>query len=589
MIFYKHTSKLLDNIDLIIEYHLNEIEINIKWSSKKEFNKWNISYIDDECTLPLNSPLFYLCSSSKNSSLLNSTFYSYWFLLENSFYQRLFSHITNDDDHFILLICLSDGRIIALSESLKDSKAVIWYTSLSSNPITILGLYYDLNRNLLDAVLSSSSTTNNKFPKLILNHLILCEFIGSLILLNSTNFHRILLDNLIKSPCIYLNNFIYITKNEIRSISISNLLKLSNENLISQTNILRFGHFQKLIVDGQEIIIYYDNGRFERVNNLLPNASNFSHRNSLLNQTKKLAYLTTTITNLQSNICLLQRILNKIDIFYQLNINNCFKLINNQWKLILNEQQLRIFQLNDFLLILICYLSSNNIKIYQLNSINDWIFKMNEIISMTYICQPILIFRYQNQYYFQLASKRILLSLQEQIQYDEISFENYFINKFKSLKTNNLSIQQYHLALTIQNDAARYFQKLNMNITRRLLIGRMDMINIECKQQEIKVDTNEGLVDSLTIQIILSTSCLRRLIITFSTLMELFYGHKTIEEKNFIKQTDIVKLIDLIQEIQTKLSNNIEELTDELLLGLLQIRIYLSMFRLGSNYSVQVY
>ncbi|CAF3815179.1 unnamed protein product [Rotaria sp. Silwood1] len=589
MIFYKHTSKLLDNIDLIIEYHLNEIEINIKWSSKKEFNKWNISYIDDECTLPLNSPLFYLCSSSKNSSLLNSTFYSYWFLLENSFYQRLFSHITNDDDHFILLICLSDGRIIALSESLKDSKAVIWYTSLSSNPITILGLYYDLNRNLLDAVLSSSSTTNNKFPKLILNHLILCEFIGSLILLNSTNFHRILLDNLIKSPCIYLNNFIYITKNEIRSISISNLLKLSNENLISQTNILRFGHFQKLIVDGQEIIIYYDNGRFERVNNLLPNASNFSHRNSLLNQTKKLAYLTTTITNLQSNICLLQRILNKIDIFYQLNINNCLKLINNQWKLILNEQQLRIFQLNDFLLILICYLSSNNIKIYQLNSINDWIFKMNEIISMTYICQPILIFRYQNQYYFQLASKRILLSLQEQIQYDEISFENYFINKFKSLKTNNLSIQQYHLALTIQNDAARYFQKLNMNITRRLLIGRMDMINIECKQQEIKVDTNEGLVDSLTIQIILSTSCLRRLIITFSTLMELFYGHKTIEEKNFIKQTDIVKLIDLIQEIQTKLSNNIEELTDELLLGLLQIRIYLSMFRLGSNYSVQVY
>ncbi|CAF3714519.1 unnamed protein product [Rotaria sp. Silwood1] len=150
-------------------------------------------------------------------------------------------------------------------------------------------------------------------------------------------------------------------------------------------------------------------------------------------------------------------------------------------------------------------------------------------------------------------------------------------------------LRTYHLALTIQNDAARYFQKLNMNITRRLLIGRMDMINIECKQQEIKVDTNEGLVDSLTIQIILSTSCLRRLIITFSTLMELFYGHKTIEEKNFIKQTDIVKLIDLIQEIQTKLSNNIEELTDELLLGLLQIRIYLSMFRLGSNYSVQVY
>ncbi|CAF2957032.1 unnamed protein product [Rotaria sp. Silwood2] len=128
-----------------------------------------------------------------------------------------------------------------------------------------------------------------------------------------------------------------------------------------------------------------------------------------------------------------------------------------------------------------------------------------------------------------------------------------------------------------------------MNITRRLLIGRMDMINIECKQQEIKVDTDDGLVDSLTIQIILSSSCLRRLIITFSILIELFYGNKIIEEKNFIKQTDIQKLIDLIQETQTKLSSLSEELTDESLLSLLQIRIYLSMFRLGSNYSVQVY
>ncbi|CAF2816256.1 unnamed protein product [Rotaria sp. Silwood2] len=73
------------------------------------------------------------------------------------------------------------------------------------------------------------------------------------------------------------------------------------------------------------------------------------------------------------------------------------------------------------------------------------------------------------------------------------------------------------------------------------------MINIECKQQEIKVDTDDGLVDSLTIQIILSSSCLRRLIITFSILIELFYGNKTIEEKNFIKQTDILKLINLIQ------------------------------------------
>ncbi|CAF4286949.1 unnamed protein product, partial [Rotaria magnacalcarata] len=130
---------------------------------------------------------------------------------------------------------------------------------------------------------------------------------------------------------------------------------------------------------------------------------------------------------------------------------------------------------------------------------------------------------------------------------------------------------------------------LNMNLARRLLIGQMDVINIECKQQEMKVDTDEGLVDSLTLQIILSSSCLRRLIIIFSTITELFYGNKNIEEKNFIKQTDVAKIIGVIQETQTKLSSILGELTDDLLLNLLQIRIYLSLFRLGSNYSVQVY
>jgi hypothetical protein len=48
----------------------------------------------------------------------------------------------------------------------------------------------------------------------------------------------------------------------------------------------------------------------------------------------------------------------------------------------------------------------------------------------------------------------------------------------------------------------------------------MDIVNIECKQQEMKVDTDAGLVDSLTVQIILSSSCLRRLILTFSILIE---------------------------------------------------------------------
>ena len=43
---------------------------------------------------------------------------------------------------------------------------------------------------------------------------------------------------------------------------------------------------------------------------------------------------------------------------------------------------------------------------------------------------------------------------------------------------------------------------------------------MEGKQQETKVDTDAGLVDTLTVQIILSSSCLRRLMITFSSLTE---------------------------------------------------------------------
>jgi hypothetical protein len=36
----------------------------------------------------------------------------------------------------------------------------------------------------------------------------------------------------------------------------------------------------------------------------------------------------------------------------------------------------------------------------------------------------------------------------------------------------------------------------------------------------MKVDTDAGLIDALTIQIIISSSCLHRLIITFSALIE---------------------------------------------------------------------
>ncbi|CAF1197461.1 unnamed protein product [Adineta ricciae] len=581
MIFYQFTTKLLDNIDLIVNYHLNEIEIYVKWSSTGDLGNWTISYVDDECTLPSISPLYYLCSSSSKNHSLNPTFYSYWFQLDSSFYRRLFAHLTTDEDQIFLLLSLPDGRILLLSENHPPN---VWYTSPNTSPISILGLYYDLNSNLLDAILSSS--TNSKFPKMIVNHFILCESFGCLVLVNSTNLRRILIDNSIKSACVYSNNLIYMTANEIRSISISNLLKPNNEDIISQTKSLRFGHFEKLIVDGQEIILYYENGTFERLKSLLPRTANLSRSSSLVNQTKKLACLATTITNLQANACLLQRLLTKAELFYQLNLSMCLKFIQNQWKLILTDQQSRTFQSNDFILILLCQFSENHVRIYQLTSANNWMFKMNESITKTYLCQPILILRSPNSFHYQLGHRRIVLSLEEQVQEEELSLEHYFPKKFRSMRRINATMQQYHLVLTLRNEAATNFKKLNIQLARRLLLGETDFVNMEIKQQDIKVDTDNGLVDSLTIQVILSSLCLRRLIITFSTLVELFYTSKTTEDKYFIKQTDMVKLTDLIQNIQAKLS---DQLTDDVLLSFLQIRIYLSMFRLGSNYTVQVY
>lgn len=58
---------------------------------------------------------------------------------------------------------------------------------------------------------------------------------------------------------------------------------------------------------------------------------------------------------------------------------------------------------------------------------------------------------------------------------------------------------------------------LEMNLN---LIRQIDNVNIECKQQEMKVDTDAGLVDALTVQIILSSSSIQRIIITFSALIE---------------------------------------------------------------------
>lgn len=244
MIFEQFKSKLLDQIDLIIEYHSDHIQIHIKWSVNTDFIQWNLSYHDEQCTLPTSAPLFYLCSTKTSS--LNPSFYPNWFLLDSSFYHRLFSSITLDDEHFLLLISMPDGRILALPQSPKDNQPILWYTSFVSHPVVILAWNYDINSNLLDAVLASN--TDLTLPKKIYNHLILCDYQGCFVVSNALGLRRILLDSCVKSACIYSNYLIYLTRNEIRSIAIIHLLKPSNDDLITQTKILRFGHFEKLIV-----------------------------------------------------------------------------------------------------------------------------------------------------------------------------------------------------------------------------------------------------------------------------------------------------------------------------------------------------
>ncbi|CAF4027681.1 unnamed protein product, partial [Rotaria sordida] len=57
----------------------------------------------------------------------------------------------------------------------------------------------------------------------------------------------------------------------------------------------------------------------------------------------------------------------------------------------------------------------------------------------------------------------------------------------------------------------------------------MEMVNVECEEQEMKINNDEDLANSLTIQIIISSSYLRRSVMTFSDLMKLFYVNKTIQ------------------------------------------------------------
>jgi hypothetical protein len=67
---------------------------------------------------------------------------------------------------------------------------------------------------------------------------------------------------------------------------------------------------------------------------------------------------------------------------------------------------------------------------------------------------------------------------------------------------------------------------MHMNCVRQI---RIDFVHIECKQQETKVDTDAGLIDTWTIQLYVSSMCLRRLLLVYSRLIQVTTRQYSIE------------------------------------------------------------
>lgn len=260
MIFQYFHYQLLTQIELTIEYHSDKIEIDLQWSlDQATKRRWSLSYIDDEFSLSDVSPCCYLFSSSSSSvhQSIQPSFYSYWFVLNSSLYRRLFSHLINDEDHFVILICLPDGRILSFAQipKVNASQSIVWFTSSSNTLLHLLALHYETNTNLIDAVLATAEKPSI-YSTIVSNHLIIAESIGTIFIFSSTNFRRILLDNTINSICHHVNQILYLTRTELRSISLPHLFKSSNEEIFSQSKIVRFGHFKRLLT-GKTMMTFF--------------------------------------------------------------------------------------------------------------------------------------------------------------------------------------------------------------------------------------------------------------------------------------------------------------------------------------------
>lgn len=248
MIFQEFRLKILQDIDVSIFYRCEAIEIDVRWSQNDSVRRYSIDYLDEDSTIPDDPPLFYLCSCSAGRSL-NPSFYSYWFVLEKKLFLRLFSKLISNPNsaEFVLLICLNDGRIVSLgeSESSSELRPFIWFRSSTFSAPILLGLNFDSNKDFLAAI-SSNEEKNSIFSKGVFNHFLVVEKNGSLLSFNETSLRRILLDHSIRSVSLHSNNFLYLTENQLKSISIANLLQSSNENILRQIRTLRFANLKKI-------------------------------------------------------------------------------------------------------------------------------------------------------------------------------------------------------------------------------------------------------------------------------------------------------------------------------------------------------
>lgn len=248
MIFQEFRLKILQDIDVSIFYRCETIEIDVRWSQNDSVRRYSIDYLDEDSTIPDDPPLFYLCSCSAGRSL-NPSFYSYWFVLEKKLFLRLFSKLISNPNsaEFVLLICLNDGRIVSLgeSESSSELRPFIWFRSSTFSAPILLGLNFDSNKDFLAAI-SSNEEKNSIFSKGVFNHFLVVEKNGSLLSFNETSLRRILLDHSIRSVSLHSNNFLYLTENQLKSISIANLLQSSNENILRQIRTLRFANLKKI-------------------------------------------------------------------------------------------------------------------------------------------------------------------------------------------------------------------------------------------------------------------------------------------------------------------------------------------------------